>query len=64
MLALSVSASLSDASARAKECLKLLRGCEAHSTHIIANGEQKVLRNLGMNLTCEPEYVSFELYSE
>ena len=64
LLALSVSASLSDASARAKECLKLLRGCEAHSTHIIANGEQKVLRNLGMNLTCEPEYVSFELYSE
>ena len=64
LLALSVSASLSDASARAKECLKLLCGCEAHSTHIIANGEQKVLRNLGMNLTCEPEYVSFELYSE
>lgn len=64
LLALSVSASLDERPAKAKECLKLLRGCEAHSTHIITNGELQIFRKLGINLTCEPQYVSFELYSE
>ena len=32
-----------------------LRGCEAHSTYIIEKSELNVLKNLGINLTCEPK---------
>ena len=31
-----------------------LRGCEAHSTYIIEQSELNVIKNLGINLTCEP----------
>ena len=31
-----------------------LRGCEAHSTYIIEQSELNVIKNLGVNLTCEP----------
>ncbi|MBQ6992543.1 MAG: DUF1846 domain-containing protein [Clostridia bacterium] len=32
-----------------------LRGCEAHSTYIIEKSELNVVKNLGINLTCEPK---------
>jgi len=32
-----------------------LRGCEAHSTYIIEQSELNVIKNLGINLTCEPK---------
>lgn len=32
-----------------------LRGCEAHSSYIIEKSELNVLKNLGINLTCEPK---------
>lgn len=31
-----------------------VRGCEAHSTYIMEQSELNVLKNLGINLTCEP----------
>lgn len=35
--------------------LSKLRGCEAHSSYIIEKSELNVLKNLGINLTCEPK---------
>ena len=32
-----------------------LRGCEAHSTYMIEQSELNVIKNLGINLTCEPK---------
>ena len=32
-----------------------LRGCEAHSTYIMEQSELNVIKNLGINLTCEPK---------
>ena len=32
-----------------------LRGCEAHSSYIIEQSELNVIKNLGINLTCEPK---------
>ena len=32
-----------------------LRGCEAHSTYIIEQSERNAIKNLGINLTCEPK---------
>ncbi len=34
--------------------LEKLRGCDAHSSYIIAKSELNALKNLGINLTCEP----------
>lgn len=31
-----------------------LRGCDAHASYIIDKGELNALKNLGINLTCEP----------
>ena len=35
--------------------LDRLRGCEAHASYIIEKGELNVIKNLGINLTCEPK---------
>lgn len=34
--------------------LDKLRGCDAHASYIINKGELNALKNLGINLTCEP----------
>lgn len=34
--------------------LEKLRSCEAHASYIIDKGELNALKNLGINLTCEP----------
>ena len=36
-----------------------LRGCEAHSTYIIEQSELNVIKNLGINLTCEPKMLGY-----
>ena len=39
-----------------------LRGCEAHSTVILAQSDDGVFRKLGINLSCEPKYTTKKLY--
>ncbi len=34
--------------------LEKLRGCDAHSSYILEKSEMNALKNLGINLTCEP----------
>ena len=40
---------------RAINDLDKLRGCDAHSSYIIEKNELNALKNLGINLTCEPK---------
>ena len=42
--------------------LECLRGCEAHSTVILAQVDDDVYRKLGINLTCEPVYMTKKLF--
>lgn len=45
----------------AKKCLKalpLLKNAEIHSTIILSKNDMETLRNLQMNLTCDPKYAS------
>jgi uncharacterized protein (UPF0371 family) len=62
LLALSISASQSDIARRAMDHLSSLRGCEAHSTVILAQADEDVYRKLGIHLTCEPQYDSKSLF--
>ncbi len=58
LLALSICA-VTDANAElAMEQLDKLRGCEFHSSVILSSVDEKVLRRIGLNVTCEPVYES------
>lgn len=64
LIALSISAVGSEVAKAAIDCLPLLRGCEAHSTVLLAQVDETVFRRLGINLTCEPTYGSNKLYQK
>jgi uncharacterized protein (UPF0371 family) len=42
--------------------LKLLKGCEVHTSVILSQVDEKVFRNLGVNLTSEPKYQTHKLF--
>ena len=56
LIALSISAATDPAAELALEQLNKLRGCELHSTVILSTVDEKILKRLGVNLTCEPRY--------
>ena len=62
LVALSVSAVTNPNSKLALEQLDKLRGCEAHSSVILAPVDENVLKKLGINLTSEPMYQTKKLF--
>jgi len=62
LIALSISAISNPAAQMAVKCLKELRGCEVHMTHIPTPGDEAGLRKLGVNLTTDPDFSSKSLF--
>jgi len=62
LIALAMSASVNPTAQAAVERLKDLRGCEMHITHIPTPGDEAGLRKLGVNLTCDPNFASKNLF--
>jgi len=62
LLALSICAATDTLAQKALNELHNLKGCEAHTTVILANTDEKMFKKLGMNITCEPTYQSKKLY--
>ena len=62
LIALSICAATNPTAELAMAQLKKLRGCEAHATVILSHVNEDTFRRLGVNLTCEPQYQSKELY--
>lgn len=60
--ALVVSATESDTAKKAAEYLKELRGCRAHCTAILSDSDENIVRSLGIDVTCDPEYATNNLY--
>ncbi len=58
LLALSICAVTDENAELAMEQLGKLRGCEFHSSVILSSVDEKVLRRIGLNVTCEPVYES------
>ena len=56
LIALAISAATSQTPRIASSRLPELRGCEAHSTVMLAQVDEDVYRKLGINFTCEPQY--------
>lgn len=64
LVALSISAATNPTAERAMTQLAKLRGCEMHSTVILSQVDERTLRRLGINLTCDPTFQSNRLYQK
>jgi len=62
LIALSISSTTNPTARLAMEQLKHLAGCEMHLTHIPPPGDEKPLRALGVNLTCDPHFATNKLF--
>ena len=62
LLALSICAATNPTAEIAMEQLSNLKGCEMHSTVILAEVDLNLLRKLGIHVTCEPVYQTKKLY--
>ena len=62
LTALSICAATNPIAEKAFHMLECLRGCEAHASCILPESDQGVMRKLGVNITCEPEFGSKDLY--
>jgi uncharacterized protein (UPF0371 family) len=62
LIALSIGATTDPNAKLAIETLKGLAGCEVHLTHIPSPGDEKGLRQLGVNLTCDPQFATKRLF--
>lgn len=60
--ALTISAATNPAAELAAERIPLLRGCRAHCTAILSDRDEQTLQSLGIDVTCDPEYVTTNLY--
>jgi uncharacterized protein (UPF0371 family) len=62
LLALSVCAVHDENAKKAMEQLDNLRGCEMHTTVILSEADERVLKKLQINLTSEPKREGSRLY--
>lgn len=62
LTALSICAATNPIAEKAMDMLVKLRGCDAHASCILPENDISVVRKLGINLTCEPEFGSKDLY--
>lgn len=60
--ALVVSAATNPEAKRAMEYLGSLKGCKAHCTAILSDSDEHIVRSLGIDVTCDPEYATNNLY--
>jgi len=62
LIALSISATTNPTAELALSNLKKLSGCEVHFTHIQSPTDERILKKLGLNVTCDPEFPSKNLF--
>ena len=62
MIALSISAAVNPAAELASRRLQDIQGCEVHLTHIPTPSDAEALRQLGLNVTSDPQFSSKALY--
>ena len=62
LLALSICAATNPVAQLAISYLGSLKNCEAHSSCMLLSADDNALRSLGLNVTCENEFPSSDLY--
>ncbi|MGL5151670.1 MAG: DUF1846 domain-containing protein [Clostridium sp.] len=62
LMALSICAATNPTAQLALDQLAKLKGCQAHSTTIISSNDEQTFRKLGVDITCDPEWPSANLF--
>ena len=62
LIALAISATTNPVAGLALEHLADLRGCQTHSTVILDHADLETFKKLGLQVTCDPEYATKDLY--
>ena len=62
LTALSISADMNENANRTVGMLSQLNGCKAHCTAILSDNDEQTLRAMGIDVTCDPEYLTTNLY--
>ena len=62
LMALTISALTNPMAELAQQQLPKLRGCDAHFTVILSDVDAKLLKKLGINVSCEAKYETKKLY--
>ena len=62
LMALPISALTTPLAELAQQQLPKLKGCDAHCTFILSDVDAKLLKRLGINVSCEPKYETKKLY--
>ena len=62
LIALAIASTTNPTAELAMSQIKRLRGCEVHMTHIPTPGDDTGLRRLGVNLTCDPQFATSNLF--
>lgn len=62
LMALSICAATNPMAQVAIEKLSSLKGAQAHSTTIVSNNDEQTFRKLGIDITCDAEYATENLY--
>ena len=62
LIALAISATENPTATQALARLADLRGCQAHSTVILPPADMDIYKKLGLQVTCEPQYETGDLY--
>lgn len=63
LIALTISSTRNPAAKLAAEKLTELSGCRAHCTAILSDRDEQTLKALGLDTTCDPEYLTTNLYN-
>ena len=62
LIALSICAATNPTAKVAMDKLVMLKGCQAHSTTIVSTNDEQTFRKLGIDITCDAEYATENLY--
>ena len=62
LIALAICAATNPLAEKALDQLPRLKGCELHSSVILSQIDDKTLKKLGINVTCQPKYQTKKLY--
>lgn len=62
LIALTICAATNPMAQACMQQLHRLRGCQAHSTTILSRNDEDCFQKLGIDVTCDPEYPSDNLY--
>ena len=62
LMALTISALTNPLAELAQQQLPKLKGCDAHFTVVLSDVDAKLLKRLGINVSCEPKYETKKLY--